>query len=54
MVKLDISNIDVTERLSDLYAHLTTEQRALMEKNYTIQSLKKNEMIYFEGDVPEH
>src|SRR5574344_1463950 len=53
MVKLDISNIDVTERLSDLYAHLKTEQRALMEKNYTIQSLKKNEMIYFEGDVPE-
>lgn len=53
MVKVSISNIDVTERLSDLYAPLTAEQKALLDKNYTIHNLKKNEMVYFEGDEPE-
>lgn len=53
MVKLNISNIDVSERLSDLYAPLTLEQKKLLNENYTLQSLKKNEMIYCEGDSPE-
>ncbi len=53
MVKLNISNIDVSERLSDLYAPLTLEQKKLLDENYTLQSLKKNEMIYCEGDNPE-
>lgn len=53
MVKLNISDIDITERLSDLYAPLTPAQKVLLNENYTLQTLKKNEMIYCEGDVPE-
>ena len=54
MVKLNLSDIDVSEQLSDLLAPLSPEQRELLMNNYTIQTYKKNETIYCEGETPLH
>lgn len=52
MVKPNISEINVAERLSDLFSPLTEEQRAILNHNYTLQTFKKNETIYCEGETP--
>jgi CRP-like cAMP-binding protein len=52
MVKLNVSEINVIDRLSDLFAPLSGEQRIILKDNYTLQSFKKNEMIYCEGETP--
>ena len=54
MVKSSLSNIDISERLSDLWAPLNEEQREFLKNNFSLQSYKKNEIIYCEGDKPTH
>ena len=54
MVKMNLSDIDIAEQLSDLIAPLNEEQRAFLKSNYTIQTYKKNELIYWEGESPVH
>ncbi len=54
MVKSSLSNIDISERLSDLWAPLNEEQREFLKNNFSLQSYKKNEVIYCEGDKPTH
>lgn len=55
-----MSDIDISEPLSDLLAPLNNEQREFLMNNYTIQTYKKNETIYCEGgdslsfDVPHY
>lgn len=52
MVKLNVSEINVIDRLSDLFVPLSGEQRIILKDSYTLQSFKKNEMIYCEGETP--
>lgn len=54
MVKRETSEIDISESIPDLWQLLTSEQRELLNKNYTIQKFKKNETIYCEGETPMH
>ena len=54
MVKMNMSDIDISEPLSDLLAPLNNEQREFLMNNYTIQTYKKNETIYCEGETPSH
>ncbi len=54
MAKINLSGIDISDALSDLFAPLNEEQRELLLRNYTVQSYKKNEMIYCEGETPVH
>ena len=46
-----MSDIDISEPLSDLLAPLNNEQREFLMNNYTIQTYKKNETIYCEGET---
>lgn len=54
MVKINLSDIDISEQISDLLAPLNSEQREFLMNNYTIQTYKKNETIYCEGETPTH
>lgn len=54
MVKINLSDIDISEQISDLLAPLNNEQREFLMNNYTIQTYKKNETIYCEGETPTH
>ncbi|MDR0891023.1 MAG: Crp/Fnr family transcriptional regulator [Mediterranea sp.] len=54
MVKLNLSDINISEPLSDMLAPLNDEQREFLMNNYTIQTYKKNETIYCEGETPSH
>src|SRR5699024_10396575 len=54
MVKMNISDIDISEPLSDMLAPLNNEQKEFLMNNYTIQTYKKNETIYCEGETPHH
>ena len=54
MVKMNMSDIDISEPLSDMLAPLNNEQKEFLMNNYTIQTYKKNETIYCEGETPSH
>ena len=49
-----MSDIDISEPLSDMLAPLNNEQKEFLMNNYTIQTYKKNETIYCEGETPMH
>mgnify|MGYP002256986877 CR=1 FL=1 len=49
-----MSDIDISEPLSDMIAPLNNEQKEFLMNNYTIQTYKKNETIYCEGETPMH
>lgn len=46
-----MSDIDISEPLSDMLAPLNNEQKEFLMNNYTIQTYKKNETIYCEGNT---
>ncbi|MCD7898484.1 MAG: Crp/Fnr family transcriptional regulator [Bacteroides sp.] len=50
MVKLNLSDIIVSDYISDLWSALNPEQRELLSSNFTLQNYKKNEIIYHEGE----
>ncbi len=54
MVKFNLSDINVSETLSDLLAPLNNEQKEFLMNNYAIQTYRKNETIYCEGETPSH
>ena len=39
--------------IKDLWDLLTDEQKALMQKNISVRSYKKNEIVYSERELPE-
>lgn len=51
---INLSDIDISDKLSDMWAPLNEDQRAFLAKNFTLQTYKKNEMIYCEGECPTH
>lgn len=54
MVKTNLSDIDIAEKLSDMWAPLNNEQREFLANNFTLQNYKKNEVIYCEGETSTH
>jgi CRP-like cAMP-binding protein len=54
MVKISTSDLNVVDCLPDLFSSLTEEQRSTLTEHYTLQSYRKNELIYCEGDEPEY
>ncbi len=54
MVKMNVTDINLSEKLADLWVSLNEEQREFLTNNFTIQSYKKNETIYCEGESPTH
>lgn len=54
MVKTKISDIDLQEKLSDMMTPLNEEQILILTKELAIQTYKKNETIYCEGEAPTY
>lgn len=54
MVKMNLSDIVVSDYIVDVWAPLTTEQRKFLSDNFTLQHYKKNETIYNEGENATH
>lgn len=54
MAKKTIGEKEIIDAISDLWELLTEEQRKLLISNFTIQTYKKNEVIYTEGEIPTH
>jgi CRP-like cAMP-binding protein len=54
MVKMNLSDLVVSDYIVDVWAPLTTEQRAFLSDNFTLQNYKKNETIYNEGESATH
>ena len=44
--------LDLRKKMSDLFGCLSEEEQALLEKQITIETYKKNETIYHEGERP--
>lgn len=54
MVKLNLSDIVVSDYILDIWGPLNSEQRELLSSNFMLQNYKKNETIYCEGESPSH
>lgn len=54
MVRMNTSDIVISDYIIDLWTPLTSEQREYLLNNYTLQNYKKNETIYCEGEAPTH
>ena len=54
MVKINVSDINVGEKIPDMWAPLNEEQKEFLANNFTLQNYKKNEIIYYEDESPLH
>ncbi len=54
MVKMNLSDINVPDLIADMWEPLDSEQRDFLASHFTIQSYKKNEIIYCEGENPQY
>lgn len=54
MAKINLSDIVVSDYISDLWTLLTYEQREFLASTFSLQFFKKNQKIYFEGEEPTH
>ncbi len=54
MIKKKLSEIVISEYIADMWHPLNNEQREFLMSNFTIQSYKKNEVIYCEGETPAY
>ena len=54
MVKPNITDINIPELISDLWAPLTPEQRERLASSFSIQTYKKNEIVHSEDETPTH
>lgn len=54
MVKKNLSEAVISEHIADMWYPLNEEQREYLMRNFTVQSYKKNEIIYCEGETPTH
>lgn len=54
MVRLNLSDITISDYILDLWAPLNSEQRDLLLNNFSVQNYKKNEIIYEEGEQASH
>ena len=49
-----MSDIDISEPLSDMLAPLNNEQKGVSDEQLYDTNLQKNETIYCEGETPSH
>lgn len=54
MVKMNLSDIVVSDYIAEMWTPLNEEQREFLASNFTLQNYKKNETIYCEGEAPTH
>lgn len=54
MVKINISDFNIPEMISDLWTPLTLEQRERLAGSFTLQTYKKNEIVHSEDETPTH
>ena len=54
MARKNLSLKDVLPRLTSIFDPLNDEQREVLARHVSIQTYKKNEFIYNEGDSPAH
>lgn len=54
MVKINFSDIVVSDYIVDLWSLLTSEQKELLSSNFLLQNYKKNELIYCEDESAEY
>lgn len=54
MVKINISDLNIPELISDLWTPLTLEQRERLAGSFTLQTYKKNEIVHSEDETPTH
>lgn len=50
MIKINPSDIKLSDCIVEMWEHLTEEQRTFLSGNYTLQNYKKNETIYCEDE----
>lgn len=51
---MNLSDINVPDLIADMWEPLDSEQRDFLASHFTIQSYKKNEIIYCEGESPQY
>lgn len=54
MLSTEISYSDVEKRLKNLLGLLTEKERTAFEATYAIREYSKNEIIYHQGEAPDH
>ena len=54
MLSADISYSDVEKRLKNLLGLLTEKERTAFEATYAVREYSKNEIIYHQGESPDH
>jgi CRP-like cAMP-binding protein len=54
MVKLNVTDINIPELISDLWTPLTLDQRERLAGSFTLQTYKKNEIVHSEDETPTH
>ena len=54
MVRVNISDYNVPELISDLWLPLTEKQRERLAANFTLRMYKKNEVVHCEDEAPTH
>ncbi|MDR1919359.1 MAG: Crp/Fnr family transcriptional regulator [Tannerellaceae bacterium] len=53
MYKQQREEVDLSASLAEVWRVLTDKERDILRRNSRIQHFKRNELIYFEGDVPK-
>jgi CRP-like cAMP-binding protein len=54
MASKQVVELPTISQLSGIWDPLTSEQQEFLQKNSIVQSFKRNEMIYSEGDIPSN
>ncbi len=54
MAKKEITQAEITAAIADMWELLTDEQRALTAEYLEVKRYKKNQVIYAEGEMPNH
>ncbi|MBR3858738.1 MAG: Crp/Fnr family transcriptional regulator [Bacteroidaceae bacterium] len=54
MAKKEITQAEITAAIADMWELLTDEQRALTAEHLEVKRYKKNQVIYAEGETPNH
>ncbi|KAA6346747.1 CRP-like cAMP-activated global transcriptional regulator [termite gut metagenome] len=53
MVKMNLSDIVVSDYIGDMWFPLNSEQKEFLKSNFSLQEYKKNETIYCEDEIPQ-
>ncbi len=53
MAEKELTSLNLEDAIPELFGLLTEEQKKLVQETHQIQHLKKNEIVYCEGDIPK-